>query len=93
MDILVHYKGARSQNLSCTHRNKERKQDTNIEFFMHGEAMRDEVQKKMGPGEGTIISFFQTIKFQIGPHYVRIKHKKVTVISINKMNHVVVEVE
>ena len=33
MDILVHYKGAKSKNLSCTHKNKERKQNTNIEFF------------------------------------------------------------
>ena len=55
--------------------------------------MRDEVQNKMGPGEGTIISFFRIIKFHIGPHYVRITQKKFTDITINKMNHVVVEVE
>ena len=67
--IIIHCKGEKYQNIWFT-LDKNRKIDTNIDFFMHKEALMDQVRKQTRLEDDTIKWFRQIIKIQIKLQYV-----------------------
>ena len=76
VDLLVRCRGDRQKNLWFTKNSKNKQRDNNIVFFIHGESLRNRVQKQIRLADDTVKRFRQIIKFWINPHYVMIPSRQ-----------------
>ena len=68
LNLLVTCKGVRYHNLWFEKYLKDRQKHNNIEFFMHGEAIRHQVNNMSRLDDDTIQQFRSIVKFEIGLH-------------------------
>ena len=61
--MLVNCRGAKYQNLWFDKNRRARLIENNIEFFMHGEAIRHQVKNMCGLEDKTIRRFRQVVRF------------------------------